>query len=143
MKTIGFNSIEEQKLLEILRKDNSIEANEFIRRIDSATSLYVNTSNNNGFNFYCDGNLPVKYSCPIMFNNGNSISGLHNIEKSYIGKQIRIINGKDLGRIGIITAHWVNGDDCSGGFQQELCSLDNENHYNNSMAYRIDDCELI
>lgn len=42
MFTIAFNTVEKQKLLEILNKDNSIEAKEFVNRINSCGGFYTN-----------------------------------------------------------------------------------------------------
>ncbi len=40
MFTISFNNTERQKLLEILSKDTSLEAKEFVRRINDCQGFY-------------------------------------------------------------------------------------------------------
>lgn len=68
-------------------------------------------------------------------------------EKLHIGKKVKIIKGKRVGEIGIVTDHWMNLDDCSGGYGNHLYQLEGDLEKfgckNNSCAIRVQDCEII
>lgn len=68
-------------------------------------------------------------------------------ETLHIGRKVKVIEGKHKGRIGIVTDHWKNGDNCSGGFGDHLYQLEGDlKKYgckNNSCAIRVKDCELV
>lgn len=71
MYTIGFNSYEKQKLLEILKKDNSTESIEFINRINSCRGFYSPDIPNDQFNYY--GFKKEEY---LYVDNGSLPSGM-------------------------------------------------------------------
>lgn len=64
------------------------------------------------------------------------------IAVSAIGKKIKVIKGPLKGKTGTVTEHWIDCDDCSGRYGQELYALDNEHHYNNSMGILVTDCKF-
>lgn len=61
----------------------------------------------------------------------------------HIGRKVKVVRGQYAGKSGIITAHWGNGDDCSGNYNQQLYSLDNKNDNTNSFGINVKDCELL
>ena len=52
MFTIAFNNFEKQKLLEILSKDGSKEAQEFMNRVNSCCGFYSPDEDNATFRYY-------------------------------------------------------------------------------------------
>ncbi len=68
-------------------------------------------------------------------------------EKLHFGRKVKVLKGRRAGEIGIVTDHWINGDDCSGGFGNHLYQLEGDlEKYgckNNSCAINVKDCELL
>lgn len=64
-----------------------------------------------------------------------------------IGKKVKILKGPRAGEIGIVTNHWQNLDDCSGGYGNHLYQLEgDEKKYgvqNNIKGINVKDCEII
>ena len=64
---------------------------------------------------------------------------------NHVGKKVKVIKGKYAGKTGIVIEHWINGDDCSGGYGLHLYQLDTHNYgcQNNSYGINVKDCEFI
>lgn len=61
----------------------------------------------------------------------------------HIGRKVRIKKGPRAGQIDVVTDHWYNGDDCSGGYGTHRYAFGNEIGKNNSTSTNAADCELI
>ena len=73
MITIALNDLEKCKLIEILLRDNSLEASEIIARINTAHSFLMPMQSENTFNFY--NRKRVKY-IPVPPDSSNNYSGM-------------------------------------------------------------------
>lgn len=63
----------------------------------------------------------------------------------HIGRKIKVIKGQWAGKIGTVIEHWINADDCSGGYGNHLYQLDTHNYgcQNNSFGINSKDCEFL
>lgn len=62
---------------------------------------------------------------------------------THVGQKVKVVKGCRSGKVGIVTKHWLNVDDCSGTYGQQLYDLDHENPNNNSFGINVKDCEFI
>lgn len=66
---------------------------------------------------------------------------------THVGKKVKVIKGSRSGEIGIVIDHWINGDDCSGGYGNQLYQLKGDlekyGYKNNSFAINVKNCEFI
>lgn len=124
--TIGFNSDERAELLELF-KDNP----KWKKRVEDGFGFLVNNNIYNG-QFISPGFQSWMEKLP---------------DKLHIGRKVKVIKGSNMGREGVVTDHWQNLDDCSGGYGNHLYQLEGDlEKYgckNNSCAINAKDCELL
>ncbi len=68
-------------------------------------------------------------------------------DELHIGRKVKVVKGTLRGREGVVTDHWQNLDDCSGGYGNHLYQLEGDiEKYgcrNNSCAINADYCEFV
>lgn len=62
---------------------------------------------------------------------------------NHVGRKVKVVRGPYAGKSGIVTAHWPNGDDCSGNYNQQLYSLNDQNNNTNCFGINVKDCEIL